>query len=262
MRSPISSITIGGPLTPVGGHCMKVVWPCGDESSAVSSIVSFFRHVYFKYNLHGEVHQQALIKPKHAVWGGRRHDAHRGKSRRSLMKVALIGGALALTDAFNVAPASVGGRTLSRSSTVRMEPTDTEVDFGLELGQKFGPTSPAHPAVPPLPWTNTETQEDVQLVKAASNGLRAPLLSDMQNDEIFVSKDSVSSVGVQFGQACAGRSMRAARRALDQDLTHPPGTGSRLRAHAPHPHGFSSCTCAWCADSHPEAPRELHAAEP
>jgi sulfite reductase (ferredoxin) len=107
------------------------------------------------------------------------------------MKVALIGGALALTDAFNVAPASVGGRTPSRSSTVRMEPTDTEVDFGLELGQKFGPTSPAHPAVPPLPWTNTETQEDVQLVKAASNGLRAPLLSDMQNDEIFVSKDSI-----------------------------------------------------------------------
>ena len=62
-------------------------------------------------------------------------------------------------------------------------------DFGLAPGQKFGPTAPAHPA--DKPWTNLETQEGVQLVKAASNDLRQPLLADMGNDEISVSKDSI-----------------------------------------------------------------------
>merc|ERR1719409_2518811 len=60
---------------------------------------------------------------------------------------------------------------------------------GLVQGQKYGPTAPAHPAV--KPWTNLETQEGVQLVKAKSDGLRQPLLDDMANDEIFVSKDSI-----------------------------------------------------------------------
>merc|ERR1719453_790486 len=41
------------------------------------------------------------------------------------------------------------------------------------------------------PWTNLEKQEDVQLVKAVSDGLREPLRADMANDEIFVSKDSI-----------------------------------------------------------------------
>merc|ERR1719238_2500893 len=41
------------------------------------------------------------------------------------------------------------------------------------------------------PWTNLATQEEVQLVKARSQDLRAPLKDDMANDEIFVSKDSI-----------------------------------------------------------------------
>ena len=34
-------------------------------------------------------------------------------------------------------------------------------------------------------------QEEVQLIKANSDLLREPLGSDMKNDEIFVSKDSI-----------------------------------------------------------------------
>ena len=60
-----------------------------------------------------------------------------------------------------------------------------------ELTQTVGPTAPAHPAPGGLPWTNLETQETVQVVKAASKGLREPLLTDMGDDEIFVSKDSI-----------------------------------------------------------------------
>ena len=44
-----------------------------------------------------------------------------------------------------------------------------------ELTQTVGPTAPAHPAPGGLPWTNLETQETVQVVKAASKGLREPL---------------------------------------------------------------------------------------
>ena len=72
------------------------------------------------------------------------------------------------------------------ASQVRMDVADVP---GLVQGQKYGPTAPAHPAV--KPWTNLETQEGVQLVKAKSDLLRQPLLSDMANDEIFVSKDSI-----------------------------------------------------------------------
>ena len=72
------------------------------------------------------------------------------------------------------------------ASKVRMDVADVP---GLVQGQKYGPTAPAHPAV--KPWTNLETQEGVQLVKAKSDLLRQPLLSDMANDEIFVSKDSI-----------------------------------------------------------------------
>ena len=60
-----------------------------------------------------------------------------------------------------------------------------------ELTQTVGPTAPAHPAPGGLPWTNLETQETVQVVKAAAKGLREPLLTDMGDDEIFVSKDSI-----------------------------------------------------------------------
>jgi len=59
----------------------------------------------------------------------------------------------------------------------------------LGEGQKFGPTSPAHPWA--KPWTNLHEQEAVQLVKARSLQLKEPLKTDMADDEIFVSKDSI-----------------------------------------------------------------------
>merc|ERR1719353_2482511 len=58
-----------------------------------------------------------------------------------------------------------------------------------EAGQIYGPTKPAHAW--PKPWTNLESQEGVQLVKARSLQLKQPLKDDMANDEIFVSGDSV-----------------------------------------------------------------------
>ena len=58
-----------------------------------------------------------------------------------------------------------------------------------ELGQIFGPTNPAHAWE--KPWTNLETQEGVQVVKAHSRQLKDPLKADMADDEIFVSKDSI-----------------------------------------------------------------------
>jgi len=59
----------------------------------------------------------------------------------------------------------------------------------LSDGQKYGPTAPAHAWS--KPWTNLHEQEAVQLVKARSLQLKEPLKSDMANDEIFVSKDSI-----------------------------------------------------------------------
>ena len=82
--------------------------------------------------------------------------------------------------------ATAGQPAHAAASQVRMDVADVP---GLVQGQKYGPTAPAHPAV--KPWTNLETQEGVQLVKAKSDLLRQPLLSDMANDEIFVSKDSI-----------------------------------------------------------------------
>jgi sulfite reductase (ferredoxin) len=59
----------------------------------------------------------------------------------------------------------------------------------LGEGQIFGPTAPAHPWS--KPWTNLHEQEAVQLVKARSLLLKEPLKTDMADDEIFVSKDSI-----------------------------------------------------------------------
>ena len=80
---------------------------------------------------------------------------------------------------------SPGPRPLARLSRARAR------SVPAELTQTVGPTAPAHPAPGGLPWTNLETQETVQVVKAASKGLREPLLTDMGDDEIFVSKDSI-----------------------------------------------------------------------
>jgi sulfite reductase (ferredoxin) len=91
------------------------------------------------------------------------------------------------TSAYQLAGGPTAGRPArAAASQVRMDVADVP---GLVQGQKYGPTAPAHPAV--KPWTNLETQEGVQLVKAKSEGLRQPLLDDMANDEIFVSKDSI-----------------------------------------------------------------------
>jgi sulfite reductase (ferredoxin) len=76
----------------------------------------------------------------------------------------------------------------TRSARVLMD-AEADMDFGLAPGQKYGPTSPAHPME--KPWTNLVKQEEVQLVKARSEALLQPLKSDMANDEIFVSKDSI-----------------------------------------------------------------------
>jgi len=89
--------------------------------------------------------------------------------------------------AYVTAPAPL--RSPAAASRVGPVVMDTESDFGLVLGQKFGPTNPAHPME--KPWTNLEKQEDVQHVKARSSDLREPLKADMANDEIFVSKDSI-----------------------------------------------------------------------
>jgi sulfite reductase (ferredoxin) len=59
----------------------------------------------------------------------------------------------------------------------------------LSEGQIVGPTKPGH--MWEKPWTNLESQEHVQVVKAASGQLMEPLLTDMGDDEIFVSGDSI-----------------------------------------------------------------------
>ena len=73
-----------------------------------------------------------------------------------------------------------------------MEPDDGgQAAVFDDLGEKqvYGPTKPAHAW--PKPWTNLETQEHVQVVKAASGLLQEPLRTDMGDDEIFVGKDSI-----------------------------------------------------------------------
>ena len=78
-----------------------------------------------------------------------------------------------------------------RARAVRMEPDDGGQAVFDDLGEKqvYGPTKPAHAW--PKPWTNLETQEHVQVVKAASGLLQEPLRTDMGDDEIFVGKDSI-----------------------------------------------------------------------
>ena len=140
---------------------------------------------------------------------------------KSLLLVGLV------ADATAYQLGGLFGTRQRHAATRRAAPLmDGESEFGLavDLGQKFGPTAPAHPW--PKPWTNLEKQEGVQGVKAASNYLKAPLAADMQacahrslcaslagglpcwalqsrrslqtnpipthqNDEIFVSKDSI-----------------------------------------------------------------------
>jgi sulfite reductase (ferredoxin) len=86
------------------------------------------------------------------------------------------------------APVSKPAAAVSRAGRVAMD-GEADMDFGLGPGQKFGPTAPAHAWE--KPWTNLESQETVQVVKARSDHLRQPLLDDMANDEISVSADSI-----------------------------------------------------------------------
>ena len=92
-----------------------------------------------------------------------------------------------ISSGYQVATPRVAASHAAASSRVAMVADATPV-FGLARGQIYGPTAPAHPAE--KPWTNLESQEAVQIVKATSQELREPLRTDMQNDEIFVSKDS------------------------------------------------------------------------
>ena len=79
-----------------------------------------------------------------------------------------------------------------RAPQVRMDGEDgaaATVFDDLNLGQTIGPTAPGHAW--PKPWTNLVEQEAVQVVKAKSGQLTEPLLTDMGDDEIFVSGDSI-----------------------------------------------------------------------
>eukprot|EP00967_Tisochrysis_lutea_P043239 scaffold52223_cov30-Tisochrysis_lutea.AAC.1 len=93
---------------------------------------------------------------------------------------------------FSPFPLSPAGR-IARGA-VRLSATD----FGLAPGQKYGPTAPAHTVS--KPWTNLETQEGVQLVKAASNDLRSPLIEDM-GEKSFQGKRDILVVLWQGGWA-------------------------------------------------------------
>jgi sulfite reductase (ferredoxin) len=91
----------------------------------------------------------------------------------AMPKLLLASAVLAGASAYQlVAPV---GRASRVASAPRMQETAT--DFGLAPGQKYGPTAPAHQVS--KPWSNLETQEGVQIIKAASNDLRQPLLADM-----------------------------------------------------------------------------------
>ena len=99
--------------------------------------------------------------------------------------LALLAGGLA---ASYVGPAMPGGGI--RRAAIRMETEELPVVFDdLNHGQKIGPTKPAHEW--PKPWTNLESQEAVQVVKAKSLQLQEPLKTDMADDEIYVSGDSI-----------------------------------------------------------------------
>ena len=81
----------------------------------------------------------------------------------------------------------VGGQ---RRAALRMDTEGVPAVFDdLNHGQKIGPTKPAHPWK--KPWTNLESQEAVQVVKAKSLQLQEPLKTDMADDEIYVSGDSI-----------------------------------------------------------------------
>jgi sulfite reductase (ferredoxin) len=92
------------------------------------------------------------------------------------------------TAAAYVAPTlRVGG---GQRAAVRMDGEAPAVVFDdLSEGQIIGPTKPAHEW--PKPWTNLESQEAVQVVKAKSGQLMEPLKTDMADDEIYVSGDSI-----------------------------------------------------------------------
>jgi len=113
----------------------------------------------------------------------------------SLPRALLLTALLARAECAFVAPPAPGrapGCSAAAPAAAGVRPAMVDLDaaaFGLADGQRVGSTAPAHPAE--KPWTNLEKQESVQLIKARSDHLRAPLQADMANDEIFVSPDSI-----------------------------------------------------------------------
>jgi len=139
-------------------------------------------------------------------------------------------------------------------------PLEVIQDMSTDIGQKFGPTAPAHPWA--KPWTNLYEQEAVQLVKARSQLLKQPLKDDMANDEIFVSKDSihilkhgrpVETEACLVGRRGPGGWLAGAGRSSGQPEACPGATRSLLRrapaGRRPGPARFRR-----------QAPRELRAA--
>jgi hypothetical protein len=123
---------------------------------------------------------------KKSLFDGDREDLPSQSSCRLGLHIMLLGLSTTAYQLGLSGRATAGQPAHAAASQVRMDVADVP---GLVQGQKFGPTAPAHPAV--KPWTNLETQEGVQLIKAKSDLLRQPLLADMADDEIFVSKDSI-----------------------------------------------------------------------
>lgn len=91
----------------------------------------------------------------------------------AMPKLLLASAVLASASAYQLG--TPAGRAPRAAPPPRMQEAAT--DFGLAPGQKYGPTAPAHQVI--KPWSNLETQEGVQIIKAASNDLRQPLLDDM-----------------------------------------------------------------------------------
>jgi sulfite reductase (ferredoxin) len=103
-----------------------------------------------------------------------------GQAPRSQMAYATPPKRQDWTDALIVQAATAPEKTEESAETLFPD---------LSPGQIYGPTNPAHAW--PKPWTNLYKQEKVQEVKAFSEQLKEPLMTEIANDEIFITGDAV-----------------------------------------------------------------------